>query len=55
MKIDWKKKTLVYEEYLFTKCGVTEDIFRKWLKIYHPEELKEKNKITAKTGKKSDG
>lgn len=40
MEVDWKKRSLLYEEYLVLKHGVTIEFFDKWLKETHPEEVR---------------
>ena len=40
IEVDWKKRALIYEEYLVTQFGITIEIFKEWLKVYNPEEFK---------------
>lgn len=56
-EIDWKKRALMYEEFLVNEYGVTKGIFDRWLKTSYPEELEEELRTNSKGngGKKDEG
>ena len=38
-RLNWKRKAILYEEYISYEFGKTSEDFIKWLKLTHPDEV----------------
>ena len=49
--INWRRRAILYEEYMALELGVTAKDFEKWLALNHPNEIfeskyaKDENKV----------